>query len=261
MTETGIRIAMWSGPRNISTAMMRSFGNRPDTAVVDEPFYAVYLAATGIDHPVREQVLAAMPTDWRMVVDQVTGPIPGGRSVFYQKHMTHHLLPEIGRQWLAGLRHAFLIREPAAVLASYLRKRSKVTLEDTGLPQQRALFDHVCEATGAVPPVIDAADVLQHPDAMLRRLCGALDIGFHSAMLSWPPGTRPTDGVWAPHWYHAVEQSTGFARYRPEDTGLPDHLTALAEQCRGYYDSLYAHRLRPEDRPSEDHPSRVAEAN
>ncbi len=244
---TGIRIAMWSGPRNISTAMMRSFGNRPDTTVVDEPFYAVYLAATGIDHPIREQVLATMPTDWRVVVDRVTGPIPDGRTVFYQKHMTHHLLPEVGRGWLTGLRHAFLIREPAAVLASYLRKRSEVTLDDTGLPQQRTLFDYLCETTGTVPPVVDAADVLRHPEAMLRSLCAALDIPFHHAMLSWPPGTRPTDGVWAPHWYHAVEQSTGFAPYRPDNEVLPDHLKALADQCRGFYDGLHGQRLRPDD--------------
>ena len=243
---TGIRIAMWSGPRNISTAMMRSFGNRPDTTVIDEPFYAVYLAATGIDHPGRAEVLAAMPTDWRDVIDRITGPVPDGRAVFFQKHMTHHLLPGIDRGWLAGMRHAFLIREPATVLASYLRKRREVTLDDTGLPQQLALFEHIRAATGTIPPVVDAADVLQRPEAMLRTLCTTLDIDFDPAMLSWPPGLRPTDGVWAGHWYHAVERSTGFAPYRPEEADLPATLATLAATCRRYYDGLYDHRLRPD---------------
>ncbi|MCB9948679.1 MAG: HAD family hydrolase [Rhodospirillaceae bacterium] len=234
---------MWSGPRNISTAMMRSFANRPDTAVIDEPLYGVYLAATGVDHPGRAEILAAMPTDWRVVVTGLTGPIPDGRSVFYQKHMAHHLLAEIDRAWLGSLRHAFLIRRPAAMLASYWRTRGEVTLTDTGLPQQLRLFEEMAGTTGTTPPVVDAADVLRDPEGMLRRLCAALGLAFLPAMLAWPPGPRTTDGVWARHWYGAVEASQGFAPYRAEDADLPPALADLAEECEGYYRQLHAHRL------------------
>ena len=136
-----VRIAMWSGPRNISTAMMRSFENRPDCAVVDEPFYAAYLARTGLDHPMRDEVLASQSTDWRVVADGLTGDAPGGRPVFYQKQMTHHMLPDFGLDWSGTCVNAFLIRDPAAVLASYVQKRAEVTLEDIGVARQRELFE------------------------------------------------------------------------------------------------------------------------
>ncbi len=116
-----VRVAMWSGPRNISTALMRSFEARPDTVVVDEPLYAHYLAVTGIDHPGREHIMASQPTRWQEVAAGLTGPLPGDPAVHYQKHMAHHLLPGVGRDWLGGLTHAFLIRDPAHVVASYSR--------------------------------------------------------------------------------------------------------------------------------------------
>jgi hypothetical protein len=239
------RIAMWSGPRNISTAMMRAFENRPDTAVIDEPFYAAYLAETGIDHPLREESLAAQPTDWREVVETVLGPVPGGNPVFYQKHMTHHILPGFGRDWMARCRNAFLIRAPQDVLASYREKRQEVTLEDIGFVQQRELFEREAERLGRAPPVVDAADVLSDPRAALCALCAALEIPFSERMLSWPPGRRATDGVWAPAWYDAVERSTGFASPRASvsfDT-LPDKLKPIAEAARPHYQRLSAHKL------------------
>ncbi len=238
-----LRIAMWSGPRNISTAMMRAWGARPDTAVVDEPLYAHYLRETGKDHPAAAEVMAHHECDWRVVVDQLVGRPPHGKPVFYQKHMAHHLLPHIERDWLDRLTHAFLIRDPYEVLTSYIRTIPNPTLADTGLPQQVEIFERVHERTGRAPPVLDARDVLTNPRRLLTRLCDALDVAFTDSMLSWPPGRRSTDGVWAKHWYHNAERSTGFAPYRPKSDVLPDHLTELHAQCREYYERLYAHRL------------------
>ncbi|MFL6689449.1 MAG: HAD family hydrolase [Alphaproteobacteria bacterium] len=242
-----IRIAMWSGPRNISTAMMRSFENRPDTAVIDEPFYAAYLAATGIDHPLREESLAAQPTNWHDVVNIILGPVPEGRPVFYQKHMTHHMRPEFGRGWIAQCRNAFLIRAPEDVLASYTEKRSNVTLDDIGFVQQSEIFNREADRLGDAPPVIDAADVLADPGRTLSALCRALDIPFTECMLHWPPGRRPTDGAWAPAWYDAVERSTGFAPPRPSVPfkNLRDDLKPIALAARPHYERLLPYRLRP----------------
>jgi hypothetical protein len=239
-----VRIAMWSGPRNISTAMMRSFGARPDTAVVDEPFYAAYLARAGVDHPMAAEVLASQPTDSREVVAGLLGPVPDGKPVYYQKHMTHHLLPEFDRGWLARVRNAFLVRSPEAVLASYVRKRATVTLADIGVVQQRELFDREAARLGVAPPVVDAADVLADPAGALARLCGALGIAYTDAMLSWPAGRRATDGVWAPAWYAAVVRPTGFEAPPPDPVTLTPELLRVAEAARPHYDAMAAHRLR-----------------
>ena len=240
-----VRIAMWSGPRNISTAMMRSFENRPDTAVVDEPFYAAYLAATGIQHPLREESLASQPTDWHKVVGTILGPVPGGRPIFYHKHMTHHMMPEFDRDWIAQCRNAFLIRAPEDVLASYTQKRSDVALEDIGFVQQREIFEREADRLGRAPPVIDGSDILAEPRGVLSALCAALDIPFTDKMLQWPPGRRATDGVWAPAWYDAVERSTGFASPRPLVSleSLRDDLKTLAAAARPHYERLAQFRL------------------
>jgi hypothetical protein len=246
MTEP-LRIAMWSGPRNISTAMMRSFENRPDTAVVDEPFYAAYLAETGFDHPMRDEVLVSQPTDWREVARAMIGPAPGERPVFYQKQMSHHMLPGFGLDWMDACTNAFLIRPPEQVLASYTQKRAEVALEDIGVVRQAELFDRVCDRLGRAPPVVEGADVLADPPGTLGALCAALGIPFHEAMLSWPAGRRDSDGVWALAWYDAVERSTGFSTPpRVIDFGeLPDALKAIAEAARPHYERLAAHRLPP----------------
>ncbi len=238
MTEL-VRIAMWSGPRNISTAMMRAWENRPDTVVVDEPFYGYYLRETGIGHPARDEVLASCETDWRRVVEQLGGLVPAGAEIFFQKHMTHHLLPGIDRGALAGLRHAFLVRDPREVLISYAKVRAEPTLDDLGLRRQVELYRHF----GG--PVLDARDVLESPEPMLRKLCGALGVPFTERMLSWPAGPRATDGVWARYWYGSVQRSTGFAAYRPKTEPLPARLEPLLEACRPYYDELHAQRVRP----------------
>jgi hypothetical protein len=238
-----VRIAMWSGPRNISTAMMRSFENRGDCAVVDEPFYAHYLADTQSDHPGRDEVIAAGETDWREVVAMLTGPVPGDASVFYQKHMTHHMLPHIGRDWFADVTHVFLIRDPRQVLASYLKSRPHATAEDIGVPQESALYDEVARYTGEQPPVIDADEFLKQPEAHLRALCEHLRIPFTPRMLHWPAGPRTSDGVWAPYWYDAVVKSTGFEPWRQRDRNIaPAHRT-LIDQCMPHYEALFARRL------------------
>lgn len=239
-----VRVAMWSGPRNISTALMRSWGARADTAVLDEPFYAAYLAATGAPHPGRDDVLAAQPTDWRTVVADVTGPVPGDRPIWYQKHMAQHMLPEIGRGWMTGFRHAFLIRDPRETLLSFSRVIEKPRVEETGLPQQVELFDWVADHDGAEPPVIDARDVLEDPEAQLRALCAALDVEWDPAMLEWEAGPRETDGAWARHWYSGVEKSTGFQPYREREGTLDDELAAVHEQCLPLYRKLHDRRIR-----------------
>ena len=244
MSVEPVRIAMWSGPRNISTAMMRSFGARPDTAVVDEPFYAAYLARTGVDHPMVAEVLASQPNDWRDVIPALLGPVPGGKPVYYQKHMTHHMLPEIDRGWLPRMRNAFLIRAPEAVLASYVQKRANVALDDIGIVQQREMFDAEADRLGAAPPVVEAADILADPARVLARLCAALGIGYTEAMLSWPAGRRETDGVWAPAWYAVVERSTGFEAARRDPVALTPELQRVADAARPHYESMAAHRLR-----------------
>jgi hypothetical protein len=242
-----LRLAMWSGPRNISTAFMRSWGNREDTLVVDEPFYAHYLQVTGLDHPGRDEVLRSQPVDWREVAASLLAPLPSHVRIHYQKQMAHHLLPDMGRDWLDGLTHAFLIRDPRAMVASLGERLQDFDLLATGLPQQVEIFEHVVGATGRIPPVLDAADLLENPEALLRALCAALDVPFSDRMLWWPAGRRATDGVWARHWYDRVERSTGFEpapATEPTTPALGGALARIEAACRPLYEQLRAHRLR-----------------
>jgi hypothetical protein len=219
------RIAMWSGPRTISTALMRSWENRPDTVVVDEPLYGFYLASTSVQHPGRDEIIQSMPNGWREVLDELTlAPLPASKNIYYAKHMTHHLL---------------LIRDPRQLLASYAKVRAAPVLADLGLEQQVEIF----RTFGG--PVVDASDILRQPEPTLRALCDALGVPFDTAMLSWPAGPRDTDGVWARYWYDGVWRSTGFGPYREPATELPPHLEPLARACQPFYDELSAHRLGP----------------
>ncbi|MDT8344611.1 MAG: HAD family hydrolase [Thermohalobaculum sp.] len=237
-----IRIAMWSGPRNISTAMMRAWENRADTAVMDEPFYGAYLRDTGLDHPMRAEVMAHHATDW----DAIAGACAtaAGAPIVYQKHMCQHMIPGAPRDWMGKVRHAFLIRPPQAVAASFRRGWDGMGVEDLGYRQQAELFDHVCQLTGMAPPVIEARDVLERPEAMLPALCGALGVAFDPAMLAWPAGRRDSDGVWGAHWYRTVEASTGFVGYR-EPGPVPSGLERVVDACMPFYDAMRAWRLGP----------------
>jgi len=233
---SNVRLAMWSGPRNISTALMRAGENRPDTRVVDEPLYGFDLDRTKLDHPGRDEVIAAMGSDWRPVVAELIAPVEGG---YYQKHMTHHLIPELPRDWIAALTNVLLIRDPAEVVASYTRERANVVATDIGLVQQTELYDQLAGA-----PVIDSADFLRDPEGYLRWLCDHIGVEFTDAMLHWPAGPRDSDGVWAKYWYDAVIASTGFAPYRERTVELSGAALAAAEESRPHYERLHAVRVR-----------------
>lgn len=235
---------MWSGPRNISTAMMRAWENRSDTAVVDEPFYAFYLKATGKQHPGATEIIARGETDWRKVVASITsGEIPRGKRIFFQKQMTHHLLPEIEPDWIVDLTNCFLIRDPREVILSYVQKNPEPALEDLGFVQQIEIFNFLRERTNSIPPVVDAKDILQNPGRILRLLCDRLSIEFEPAMLSWPPGLRETDGIWAKYWYDEVVRSTSFQPYKPREGNVSDSLREIHERSRECYEQLHQHRL------------------
>ena len=237
------RIAMWSGPRNLSTAMMRSFGSRADTFVSDEPFYGCFLETTGAPHPMREETIAAMDCDWKSVMAALRGDPSDGKSIWYQKHMWHHMAGPIGYDDFAGFTHAFLIREPERMIASYLRKREAAAFEDFGLERQAEFFEREADRLGHAPAVVEANDVLADPEGVLSRLCAALGITWDPAMLSWAPGRRETDGPWASHWYGAVERSTGFGPPETDPVDLPGDARRLADRCRPYYERLAAHRI------------------
>lgn len=241
MTGT-IRIAMWSGPRNISTAMMRSWEARADTAVVDEPFYAAYLAETGIEHPMRAEIMVSQSTRWAEVAAACASD--GSAPIVFQKHMSQHMVPAAPLAWMGSVRHAFLIRPPAEVAASFKAKYDAMRVEDLGFHRQADLFDHITRLTGRAPPVIEARDVLENPDGLLRALCAALDVSFDPAMLSWAPGRRSTDGVWATHWYANVEKSTGFGAPTAA-APVPPGLEEVVATCQPAYEKLARAKLLP----------------
>jgi hypothetical protein len=242
-----VRIAMWSGPRNISTALMRSWGSRGDCFVSDEPLYAHYLSAVDEEkrqeHPVYAQVMASQPTDWREVAASLTSDIPNSSSVWYQKQMAHHLTPGMEWDWIGKLTNCFLIRDPAAMITSFIKIIDNPTPEDLGLPQQLALFDWLKNTSGETPIVIDSKDVLMDPGGMLARVCEHIGVAFDDAMLSWEPGTRETDGAWAPHWYSSVYQSTGFAPYKEKNEQVPECLRGVLEECNAYYQQLAEYKV------------------
>lgn len=239
-----VRIAMWSGPRNLSTAMMYAFAARGDCAVWDEPFYAAYLAESGIQHPMQQAVIDAGLRDAAAVAAACTGPVPDDKDVYYQKHMTLHMIPSFDRGFMSGVTNVFLIRHPARVIASYARKRESPTLADIGFTQQAQLFDEVAQRLGQAPLVIDSADIRANPAAALSALCAALGIPYTTSMLTWPAGPKPYDGAWAPHWYNAVHNSTGFEDPEGDLPVLDPANQALSDLALPYYDLLSAHKLR-----------------
>lgn len=236
-----VRISLWSGPRNVSTALMYAFAGRADTRVVDEPLYAHYLRVSGADHPGRDDVLAAQDPDGERVVRDVLLGLDGDRPVHFFKQMAHHLV-ELERGFLRRTLNVLLVRDPREMLPSLTVQLPRATLADTGLAVQSGLYDELV-ALGQDPPVLDAARLLRDPERVLRALCERLAIEWDPAMLAWPRGPRPEDGVWAPHWYHNVHRSTGFEPYRPKSEPFPARLEALLADCRPHYERLLEHAL------------------
>ena len=235
-----IRIAMWSGPRNISTAMMRAWDARSDCAVMDEPFYGAYLAETGLNHPMRAEILAAHPVDFAEISKDCA--TRAGTAVVYQKHMCQHMIDGVPRAFMADCVNVFLIRHPARVVASFAKGYPDLTSDDIGFDVQAELYDHVC-SFGLNPIVIDSADIRQDPAGMLQKLCEAIGLEFSPAMLSWQSGPKPYDGPWAPHWYKSLHATTGFAGPEgPLPTLSSDHCK-LVEQTMPAYQKLEAVKI------------------
>ncbi|MEM1267899.1 MAG: HAD family hydrolase [Pseudomonadota bacterium] len=237
-----MRLAVWSGPRNLSTALMYSFGARADCTVWDEPFYAPYLAATGIDHPMAAEVLANHDVDPASVAERCAAPAP--TALIYQKHMAHHLLPEFPTEWMAACTHVLLLRHPARVLASYHERRHDPVLADIGAADLERVAVLVERATGRPPVIIDSADIRRAPAPALSALCAAVGLVYDPAMLTWPKGGNAADGVWAAHWYAAVHASTGFAPAEGPLPPLPDRLTDVLVEALPHYEALHARALR-----------------
>ncbi len=234
-----INLAMWSGPRNLSTALMYSFANRPDFCAIDEPFYACYLDKTGLDHPMRDAIIASQATDPNQVISDLTTP---RETHYYQKHMTQHMLDDIPRSWIEQVTNVFLIRHPYRVLASFSDKYDNPTMDDVGFRQQAELFDAITSrGFGAI--VVDSADIRCNPRTQLTALCSAIGLEFHESMLSWAEGPKSYDGVWAPHWYGTVHKSTGFAGAEGALPELPDNLRQIADQCMPFYERMQSAKL------------------
>jgi len=230
---------MWSGPRNLSTALMYSFANRPDFCAIDEPFYACYLDKTGLDHPMRDAIIASQATDPNQVISDLTTP---RETHYYQKHMTQHMLDDIPRRWIEQVTNVFLIRHPYRVLASFSDKYDNPTMDDVGFRQQAKLFDAIT-SRGFDAIVVDSADIRCNPRTQLTALCSAIGLEFHESMLSWAEGPKTYDGVWAPHWYGAVHKSTGFAGAEGALPELPDNLRQIADQCMPFYERMQSAKL------------------
>lgn len=240
------RIAVWSGPRNLSTALMRGFSSRADTVVSDEPFYASYLTRTGLAHPGREDVIASQPQDWRTVAANLsTGPAPQPRGIWYQKHMGQHMTPEMNGDWLLALDHVFLIRHPGRVISSYQEVIPEMSLAETGLVWQGMLWDLIREKCGTTPPVIRAEDLRVAPEATLKALCQALDLDWDPAMLSWPAGPHPQDGVWAEHWYANTWSTTGFDTALTPEGDPPEPDVPFFQEALEIYGRLESSALQP----------------
>ncbi len=233
------RIAMWSGPRNISTAMMRSWENRSDTIVVDEPLYGPYLYHTQKQHPMFKEIIKQQGQNEENIIKHLTqDSLPQGKNLYYQKHMCHHILEDYDINWITSLTNIFLIRDPRYVLASYLKKHRLPTPEDLGYPQQLRLYNHIKKHTGVTPLVLDSKSILKDPQSMLQLICDFCSISFDENMLSWKEGYRDSDGIWAPHWYNRVIESTEFSKYQEKNICLSKAQEKIVNDCQPYYSEL-----------------------
>ena len=238
-----IYISMWSGPRNLSTALMRSFENRLDCFVSDEPFYSSFLDKTGLKHPLRDEIIESGETNYNKIIQYITGPIPDSKKVWYQKHMAHHVLPELDMNWIKNMKNCLLIRHPSDVILSYSKKNEIKNIQQLGYLQQVDIYKMLYQETEFPPIVFDAQDLLEEPKKMLIKICENLKIKFDKRMLLWPSGSRKTDGIWGKHWYKQVEVSTGFKPYTETNRIIPSKYEVLHNECMEYYDFLYQNRV------------------
>jgi len=240
-----IRIAMWSGPRNISTALMRSFENRKDTTVVDEPFYACYLKTTKLNHPMRKEILNSQDTNWDRVANLCSNKTFKGFMIFYQKHMSHHLVEKMDLNWLKKVKNCILIRNPKFVINSYVKKYDIKDIRQLGYLQQLEILNFLKKQKLEDPIIIDSSDIINNPKHMLKKLCNKLNINFTDQMLSWPKGGRDSDGVWASYWYKNVFKSKGFIRAKEKKVNLNKKLYGFYKDCMKHYKVLYDKRIQP----------------
>ena len=236
-------IAMWSGPRNISTALMRSFENRSDCFVSDEPFYSYFLYKTGVNHPLKDEIIKSGLVDYNEIIKYITGSIPLSKKIWYQKHMAHHIFPEVNMNWIKNMKNCLLIRHPSDVILSYLRKNEINSIQQFGYLQQIDIYNILSQEIGTPPIIIDAQDLLRKPKKMLIEMCKNFKIKFDHRMLSWPSGVRETDGIWGKHWYKQVEASTGFKPYIKTNRIIPLKYQNLYDECMKCYDFLYQNRI------------------
>ena len=237
------RIAMWSGPRNISTTMMRAFGNRNDTFASDEPFYGYFLKSTNIDHPMKDEVISKYQTNWSDIKDYLTGPIPNNKPIWYQKQMTQHLLPDDSIEWTRNVTNCFLIRDPKDVIISYAKIYDKMTPDLLGFPQLLKVFNYTLKNSEVKPIVINSRSILKNPKSMLNKLCQSLDITFSNDMLSWDEGPKDYEGIWGKHWYKQLHLTTGFIKYEKKDKTIPDSLLKLYNECNHYYKQIKEYQI------------------
>ena len=235
---------MWSGPRNISTALMRSWESRSDTFVIDEPFYAHYLSVTNVDHPGRDEIIQNGETDQSVVSKELISDIDDSCSIYFQKHMTHHMIPSVGREWMKDVVNCFLIRDPKDMILSYTKVNSNLSMHLLGLEEQYELFEYVTKINGRTPPVVDSKDILIDPRKTLSLLCEKVGVIFSEEMLSWSKGVRDTDGIWAKYWYDNVINSTGFNTYTEKNEVIRDEYLQLYEDCLKTYEKLSKHKIK-----------------
>ena len=235
---------MWSGPRNISTALMRSWESRSDTFVIDEPFYAHYLSVTNVDHPGRDEIVQSGETDQSVVSKGLISDIDDSCSIYFQKHMTHHMIPSVDRDWMKDVVNCFLIRNPKDMILSYTKVNSNLSMHLLGLEEQYELFEYVTKINGRAPPVVDSKDILLDPRETLRLLCEKIGVVFSEEMLSWSKGVRDTDGIWAKYWYDNVINSTGFNTYTEKNEVIRDEYLQLYEDCLKIYEKLSKHKIK-----------------
>ena len=236
-------IAVWSGPRNISTALMRSFENRSDCFVSDEPFYSYFLHETGLKHPLRDEVIKTGLINYNKIIKYITGPIPFSKNIWYQKHMAHHILPGVNMNWIKSMKNCLLIRHPSDVILSYSKKYEISSIQQLGYLQQVDIYEMLYQEIGTPPIIVDAQDLLKEPRKMLIEICKNIRIKFDEKMLSWPLGPRITDGIWGKHWYKQVEVSTGFNPYIKTNGTIPSKYQGLYDKCMKHYDFLYQNRI------------------